>query len=148
MSRDAESHWIMLVKNQIFSSICRNSSLLWAGTDECKRKQSLHRSSVKIIAFVSSWGFRIWYLSSSRSTTSREENPIRLFGNVFWRFLLSPIKIGRLRSDRVQKVLTKDRPMAPNFQLGWKIEPRGKCGWVSAWDYFQQWALLASIHIV
>ena len=104
--------------------ICRNPSLLWAGTVECNRKQSLYRSSKEMIAFVNSYRLRIWYLGSSWSTTSRKGNPIRPFGKVIWWFLLFSINIGRLSSDRVHKVFIKCRPIRLKSGAWWEMYMR------------------------
>ena len=48
----------------------------------------------------------------------KKKNLICPFRSVFWRFLLFPIRIGTLFSDRMHKLFIKGKPVATAFRFG------------------------------
>ena len=124
---------------------CRKSSLDCAGTVDCTIHQSVHPSSVDMMTLVYSRGLLIWYLGSSGSVTSKEENPNRPFASVTWWLFEFSISVASLRSDRVQRVFIGDWRVVAAFRFGWKTKPGGECVWGASGNYVQQRALLASV---
>ena len=89
---------------------CRLSSIEWAETFDCKRKQSLYGSSVEIRALVNSLALRIWNSSSSWLTTSKERFqsvPLVVFFYDFFNFL-------SVSGDYIHKVYT-----ACSWKINW-----------------------------